>query len=193
MGLLSKRFIGLLILGIVALSLVLMCSLRPSRFAQHQELLLSRFKEVQNLQVLEAHFLAHQTLRDEGGFLNTNEFLIVAKGKALYGVNLEQVHIQQEEGRLVVYLPPVELQEMVMSPRDIEFLGVKKGWLTRQSEFEQYQRQALIRLEADLKRQANAPAYKERAQAQARRSLKQLLAATGLDVEVRFGNAPDTL
>ena len=130
--------------------------LQPSQMERHQHILHSRFQEIQNLQVLEAHFLAHETLRDEH-FLNTNEFLIVARGKGLYGLDLSQAQITHESGKVQVILPPVELQDMVLSPQDIEFLGVKKGWLTRQSQFEQYQRKALIQLEADLKKQAEDP------------------------------------
>lgn len=180
MGLLNKRKLIVLVFFSFLASALILWGVAPSSFERRQQLLLSRLQEIQNLQVLEAHFLAHETVRDEG-FLNTNEFLLVAKGKAVYGLDLAQVKIENQAGQMIVMLPAVTLQEMVLSPRDIEFLGVKKGWLTRQSQFEQYQRQALIKLEADLKRQARQGDYIQRAEKQAEFVLTQLLRASGLE------------
>lgn len=179
-----KALLGLGLLLLVGLALWL---LRPMAWERRTEVLLTRVQAVQKLEVLEARLQAHQTIRDPA-LLNTNEFLVLAQGKAIYGVDLARASIRREGETAVVELPPVRLFELIVNPDDIEFLGLHKGLLTSQADFEARKREAGIELQSELARQARDPALLKQAEANARHYLEALLHSLDISrIRIVFG------
>lgn len=169
---------------------LLIWQLKPGPWERRTETLLTQIQAVQKLQVLEARLLAHQTIRDPALF-NTNEFVVLAQGKAIYGLDLAQAHLQREGETMKVQLPPIRLMELIVNPADLEFIGLKKGLLTSQADFETRQREAAIALQAELARQARDPALLQQARDNARRYLESLLTSLKFDkVEISFDGEP---
>ena len=178
--------IGLvLIMGLIAaLTLIWMSQSGPSE--HRRQTLITRLQSVQKLQVLEARLLAHEVHRNPA-LLNTNEFLIVARGKAVYGIDLAAARIQMANSNINIALPPVQLQELIVNPEDLEFLGAKKGLLTSQQDFEILKRQAAVGLRRELSRQARDPDLIGQAESNARAYLETLLKSLGYaEAEIRF-------
>lgn len=149
---------------------------QPYLSSSQRAIVLQRVQAVQKLQVLEAHLLAHDAWRSEA-FLNNNEFVVLAKAKALYSLDLSQAQIHFEGQQARISLPAIQVQELVLNPEELEFLGLKKGLLTSQSDFEQLKRSAVIKLKAELIRQAHDPGLLSQAEANAKSYLESLLSA----------------
>lgn len=157
----------------------------PGRSVQ-RDILLTRLQQLQRLEVLQAQLLAHQQVRDPG-LLSGSEFLIVAKGRAIYGVDLSQARFDSDSGQL--QLPPVGVLELVMNPADIEYIGLKKGLLLRQQSFENTKREALIELHRALQQQARSPELLAEAEASLRNYVSGWLKSLGREeIEIVFGS-----
>lgn len=137
-----------------------------------------RLQALERLEVFEARLLAHESHREPAWF-NTNEFLIVAKGTAIYGVELGNAQIEVTGKSVTVGLPPVKLLNLIMNPAELEFLGLKKGLLTSQQGFEDIKRSAAIDLQQELSRQARDPELMAAAEANARKLLQSLIISLG--------------
>lgn len=171
----------MLALGALVLLIALGLGLyRSGPYSMRRDMLLTRLQAIQHLQVLEAHLLAHQSHSDPA-FLNTNEFLIVARAKAVYGLDLAGLSIEPEGRSVRVRVPPVRLQELIVNPSDLEFLGLKKGLLTSQQAFETLKRSAAVDLQRELGRQAREQALITQAEANARQYLETLLRGLGYE------------
>ncbi|MGV3523413.1 MAG: DUF4230 domain-containing protein [Candidatus Sericytochromatia bacterium] len=155
-----------------------------------RQVLLEKIQHLQRLEVLEARLLAHQSVRRPAWF-NTHEFVVLARGRALYGVDLAQAELAVDGTRVTLTLPRVELQELIVPPDSVEFIGMRKGLLSSQQDFEDFQREALLGLQAELGRQARDPALLQQAQERARQVLTPLLQSLGFrEIEVKFRSAP---
>lgn len=150
------------------------------RWDIQQRILMERFEKMQNLQVLSSHLLTHERFRDPA-FFNANEFVLIVRAKAVYGLDLSQVKLSRNQGEIMVYLPPVKVQELVMNAKDVEFVGVKKGLLTSQQTFETFQQQAVENLHAQLAQQARDPQLLADATAQAHAYFETLFKAAGFE------------
>lgn len=150
------------------------------RWDVQQRILMERFEKMQNLQVLSSHLLTHERFRNPA-FFNANEFVLIARAKAIYGLDLSQVKLSRQQREITVYLPPVKVQELVMNAKDVEFVGVKKGLLTSQQAFESFQQQAVENLHAQLAQQARDPRLLADATTQAQAYFETLFKAAGFD------------
>lgn len=182
-----KKRIYVLILSLLALlvSVVLFLVWRSAsgtpRWEVQQRILMERFEKMQNLQVLSSHLLTHERFRNPA-FFNANEFVLIARAKAVYGLDLSQVKLSRnQDNQITVYLPPVKVQELVMNAKDVEFVGVKKGLLTSQQSFETFQQQAVTNLHAQLAQQARDPQLLADATTQARAYFETLFEAAGFE------------
>ncbi|MEZ0372301.1 MAG: DUF4230 domain-containing protein [Candidatus Sericytochromatia bacterium] len=180
----------LLLIALVLVAAGLIWQLKPGPWERQSQILITRLQAVQKLEVLEARLLAHQSISDPA-LLNTNEFLIVAKAKAIYGIDLSRAEVHADGPKVRLALPPVRLFDLVMNPDDIEFLGLKKGLLTTQQDFEERKRQAGVALQAELTRQSGDPELIKQAETNARQYLQSLLTSLGFEqVEIEFGDRP---
>lgn len=150
------------------------------RWDIQQRLLLERFEKMQNLHVLSSHLLAHQRFRNPA-FLNASEFVLIARAKAVYGLDLAQVKLSREGNNLRVYLPRVKVQELVMNAKDVEVVGAKKGLLTSQQTFENFKQEAVKELHVDLAQQARDPQLLAEATTQAKTYFQTLFEAAGFE------------
>lgn len=158
----------------------------PGRSVQ-RDILLTRLQQLQRLEVLQAQLLAHQQVRDPG-LLSGSEFLIVAKGRAIYGVDLSQARFDNNSGQLK--LPPVSVLELIVDPADVDYIGIKKGLLLRQQSFEETKREALIELHRALQQQARSPELLAEAEASLRNYVTGWLDSLGHgQIEIVFGSA----
>jgi hypothetical protein len=162
---------------------------------RHTVSVLQRLQEIQRLEVLEAELVGHKVYRDAAylGF-NTNEFAILAKARALYGLDLQQLQIEGTPNGFKVVLPPVRVQELILNPDSVEFVGLKKGLFTGQDSFERLQREALSELQIELSQQAREPQFRVQAQRSARRILEALLRSLAPEAkDIGFYNAEGEL
>lgn len=192
MGKVLTKFATLVLPWGLLLGLLFFLFFRPQqRWASHREILLTRLESLQRLEVLQAHLLAHNTVQAQDGLLKHSEFLLVAQGRAIYGLDLSQLTITQgSEGQLQVNVPGIQVLEMVLDPRSIEYLGLKKGLLTSQREFEDLKQGALKNLQADLARQARQEDLYQEAEKAARKYLQTLVAGLGVDrAEIVFARS----
>ncbi len=148
------------------------------RWEIQQRILLERFEKMQKLQVLSSHLLAHERFRHPS-FFNASEFVIIARAKAVYGLDMSQVKLRREDNTLRVELPRVRVQDLIMNAKDVEFIGVKKGLLTSQATFESFKQEAVQELHGELSRQARDPKLIAEATAQARDYFKTLFKTAG--------------
>jgi ligand-binding sensor domain-containing protein len=181
---LKKRIYAVILAFIVLASAVLLFlwwnTSGTPRWDVQQRILMERFEKMQNLQVLSSHLLTHERFRNPA-FFNANEFVLIARAKAVYGLDLSQVKLSRDQDEITVYLPPVKVQELVMNAKDVEFVGVKKGLLTSQQTFENFQQQAVENLHAQLAQQARDPQLLADATAQAKAYFETLFKAAGFE------------
>lgn len=166
-----------------------------SMTTRHTVSVLQRLQEIQRLEVLEAELVGHKVYRDAAylGF-NTNEFAILAKARALYGLDLQQLQIEGTPNGFKVVLPRVRVQELILNPDSVEFVGLKKGLFTGQDSFERLQREALSELQIELSQQAREPQFSVQAQRSARRILEALLRSLAPEAkDIGFYNAEGEL
>lgn len=181
---LKKRIYAMVVGFIVLASAVLLFlwwnTSGTPRWDVQQRILMERFEKMQTLQVLSSHLLTHERFRDPA-FFNANEFVLIARAKAIYGLDLSQVKLSRDQRTITVYLPLVKVQELVMNAKDVEFVGVKKGLLTSQQAFETFQQQAVSNLHAQLAQQARDPQLIADATAQAKAYFETLFEAAGFE------------
>lgn len=190
-----KKRVAFIIFGFIALALSVLVFLwwntsATPRWDIQQRLLLERFEKMQHLQVLNSHLLAHERFSNPA-FLNASEFVVVARAKAVYALDLSQVKLERDQKTLTVYLPPVRVQDLIMNAKDVEFVGVKKGLLTSQQTFANFQQEAVQALHAQLARQARDPQVLAEAQTQAEHYFTSLFEATGFET-VKFAPLSET-
>lgn len=178
-----------LLLVLVVSGLLITQKQKPSLQIQ-RNILLNRLEHMQRLEVMQAHLLAHETVQ-ANGLLNHSEFLIVAKGRAIYGLDLAKIQIQTDaEKKLHLILPDISVLELVLNPQDIEYLGLKKGLLTSQKTFENTKQQALRSLHHELTRQAHERSLIQEAERSAQQYLESLLDGLGIkDAKISFKNS----
>lgn len=158
----------------------------PVRWDSRRDILLTRLQNLQRLEVLQAQLLAHQSISEQKWLLE-NAFLIVAKAKVIYGVDLEKAQIVANGSSVTVNLPRVEVLELVMKPSDIELVGVKKSLLTSQARFEDLKQAAMADLQAELSQQARQPELIQQAETNARHYLETLLGSLGFtEITIKF-------
>lgn len=184
-----KKRVAFIIFGFIALALSVLGFLwwntsATPRWDIQQRLLLERFEKMQHLQVLSSHLLAHERFSNPA-FLNASEFVVVARAKAVYALDLSQVKLERDQKTLTVYLPPVRVQDLIMNAKDVEFVGVKKGLLTSQQTFANFQQEAVQALHGQLARQARDAQVLAEAQVQAEHYFTSLFKATGFET-VKF-------
>jgi len=121
------------------------------------ELLIQELKKINKLEVLESSLFAHKVYADDSFLgLNNNEFVIIAKGKAIYGVDLsKETKIDLQGKNIVVTLPKTEIFNVILNPEDIEVIAVKKGFFTSQNRFEQIKKENLVELQNEIKSKSN--------------------------------------
>lgn len=149
-------------------------------WVSRQQVLLQRLQSLQRLEVLQAELLAYQS-HQNAQFLNHSAFLIVAKGRAVYGLDLNKAEIRRSGEAVEIAVPAPRLQELIMNPADVEFVGVQKGWLTSQQAFETLKREAVIDLQADLNLQARKVELLQQAERNAQQYLHNLLSSLGFE------------
>ena len=160
------------------------------RWEIQQRILLERFEKMQNLQVLSSHLLAHERFRNPA-FLNASEFVLISRAKAVYGIELSKVKLERQGNTLQVELPPVRVQDLIMNARDVEFIGLKKGFLTSQVDFENFKQTAVKDLHGQLARQARDPKLISEATTQAQQYFKTLFEAAGFESVIFYEKKAD--
>lgn len=158
----------------------------PVLWESRRDVLLTRLQNLQRLEVLQAQLLAHQSLSEQKWLLE-NAFLIVAKAKVIYGVDLAKAEIDAKGTTVKLTLPRVEVLELVMKPSDIELVGIKKSLLTSQARFEDLKQAALEDLQAELSQQARQAELIQQAETNARHYLETLLGSLGFtEITITF-------
>ncbi len=158
----------------------------PVLWESRREILLTRLQNLQRLEVLQAQLLAHQSISEQKWLLE-NAFLIVAKAKVIYGVDLAKAQIDAKGSSVMVTLPRVEVLELVMKPSDIELVGVKKSLLTSQARFEDLKQAAMVDLQTALNQQARQADLIQQAETNARHYLETLLSSLGFtEITIEF-------
>jgi hypothetical protein len=175
------KWLALALVGLALwLGLAYLNTLPEHSRSVRRDLLVTRLQNLQRLEVLQVHLLAHQQVRDSRLF-NTNELLVVARGRAIYGVDLSQARLQKTGNQIHLQLPQVQVLELVIDPADVTYLGLKKGLLTQQQAFEDFKRQALLELKAELDQQARQAELYAEAEKNLRAYLGSLLESLGDD------------
>lgn len=186
-----KKRVAFIIFGFIALALSVLTFLwwntsATPRWDIQQRILLERFEKMQHLQVLSSHLLAHERFHNPAWInLNASEFVVVARAKAIYALDLSQVELVRDGKTLTVYLPPVKVQDLIMNAKDVEFVGLKKGLLTSQQSFADLQQDAVTSLHSQLARQARDAQVLAEAQSQAENYFTTLFESTGFET-VKF-------
>lgn len=158
----------------------------PVQWDSRRNILLTRLQNLQRLEVLQAQLLAHQSISEQKWLLE-NAFLIVAKAKVIYGVDLAKAQIDAKGTAVKVTLPRVEVLELIMKPTDIELVGVKKSLLTSQARFEDLKQAAMADLQAELSQQARQAELIQQAETNARHYLETLLSSLGFtEISIDF-------
>lgn len=182
-----------LTMGISALtlSLFLFWLLGQSK-NNHTQVFLEKLKQLHHLEVLQAQLVGTQTFR-QGGRLpfDQHEVVILARGRAVYGVDLAQARLIRQGFSQALELPRVEVLHVILNPDSIAFISPRKAWLTTQQEFEHFRQRAADQMQIVLNQQSRSPELLAEAEKQARRWLKTWLNSLGekqIDVYFRFSH-----
>jgi hypothetical protein len=176
-------------IGVVALSLacLLFWFLGQSN-ASKPQVLLERLKTLHNLEVLQAQLLGTQVYR-EGSRLpfGNHEVVVLAKGRAIYGVNLSNATFTLSGKQMRLELPRVEVLHVILNPDSIDFAAPKKAWLSSQEEFEIFRQRAATQMQTELNQQARSKELMAEAEKQAQIWLRTWLSSLGQkDAQVIF-------
>lgn len=183
-----KNRLGFFLLALLLLFAGKVLFSQVDRQSHQRKIILQSLQNVQKLEVLEANLLAHDSFQSPA-FLNNNEFVIIAQAKAIYSLNLAQLEIEGDREKISLKLPPIRVQDLVITPENLSFIGLKKGFLTSQSEFEALKQDAAIRLKKELLRQAQDSQLIAQAENNAKTYLQSLLKSLGhQQIQIEFTN-----
>ncbi|PIQ28658.1 hypothetical protein COW36_12200 [bacterium (Candidatus Blackallbacteria) CG17_big_fil_post_rev_8_21_14_2_50_48_46] len=176
-------------IGISALALAcLLFWLQGQSTSRRPQVILERLKNLQNLEVLQAQLVGTQSFREGASIpFGHHEVVVLARGRAVYGVNLEKAQIAGSGKDLKLELPRVEVLHVILNPDSINFAAPQKSWFTTQEEFEIFRTRAANQMQIELNKQSRSPELMAEAEKQATRWLTLWLENLGFhDAKVRF-------
>lgn len=175
----------------LALALVLFWMLGQSASTRPQALL-EKLKSLHYLEVLQAQLVGTQAFRQGSSLpLGQHEVIVLARGRAIYGVDLSQARLVHQGRRQYLEIPRVEVLHVILNPDSIDFAAPRKAWLTSQQEFELFRQRAGHQMQIVLNAQSRSPELLAEAEKQASRWLKAWLSSLGqkqIDVHFRFSH-----
>lgn len=160
-------------------------------YLPNDQALFTSFKEIKKLQVLEANIFSYQNFDDNAILpFNQNSFVIIARAKASYGLDLSNdVIFKIEKERIDLELPAVKLLSLEMNPHQIDIISVKKGIFTGQNTFEEIKEKSLKEMYLKLKIQANHEEYISKAQSNSKEIITVMLKSIGFkEINIKFKN-----
>lgn len=160
-------------------------------YLPNDQALFTSFKEIKKLQVLEANIFSYQNFDDNAILpFNQNSFVIIARAKASYGLDLSNdVIFKIEKERIDLELPAVKLLSLEMNPHQIDIISVKKGLFTGQNTFEEIKEKSLKEMYLKLKIQANQEEYISKAQSNSKEIITIMLKSMGFkEINIKFKN-----
>ncbi|MGE3725065.1 MAG: DUF4230 domain-containing protein [Candidatus Sericytochromatia bacterium] len=176
-------------IGIIALSLacLLFWFLGQSNSSKPQALL-QRLKSLHHLEVLQAQLVGTQVFREGSRIpFGNHEVVVLARGRAVYGVDLSQATMSLSGRQMRVELPRIEVLHVILNPDTIDFAAPRKAWLASQEEFEIFRQRAASQMQTDLNQQARSAELMAEAEKQAQMWLRSWLATLGQrDAQISF-------
>src|SRR5690606_28116816 len=133
---------------------------------------------------------AHKVYSDDSLLgINDNEFVIIATGKAVYGIDFsKETNIRTDGKKIEVFIPRVELFDIILNPDNIDIIAVKKGLLTSQSRFEQIKKRNLSDLQSEIRIKARNREVMLEAQKNAENLISSFFKAMGYEeVSINYG------
>ena len=166
--------------GVAALALACLLFWLFGSGRSSSQTLLQRVQAMHHLESLQAQLIATQVFR-QGSTLpfGDHEVIVVARGRAVYGVNLQQAHIERTAGALRLELTRIEVLHVILNPTSIEFLAPHKPWFSSQQEFELFRQRSAVQMQTELNQQARSPELMIEAEKQAVNWLKSWLEGLG--------------
>jgi len=176
-------------IGIIALSLacLLFWFLGQSNASKPQALL-QRLKSLHHLEVLQAQLVGTQVFREGSRIpFGNHEVVVLARGRAVYGVDLSQATMSLSGRQMRLELPRIEVLHVILNPDTIDFAAPRKAWLASQEEFEIFRQRAASQMQTDLNQQARSTELMAEAEKQAQMWLRSWLATLGQrDAQISF-------
>ncbi len=176
-------------IGIVALSLacLLFWFLGQSN-ASKPQVLLQRLKSLHHLEVLQAQLVGTQVFREGSRIpFGHHEVVVLARGRAVYGVDLSQASMSLSGRQMRLELPRIEVLHVILNPDTIDFAAPRKAWLASQEEFEIFRQRAASQMQTDLNQQARSAELMAEAEKQAQMWLRTWLSTLGQrDAQIVF-------
>jgi len=176
-------------IGIVALSLacLLFWFLGQSN-ASKPQVLLQRLKSLHHLEVLQAQLVGTQVFREGSRIpFGHHEVVVLARGRAVYGVDLSQATMSLSGRQMRLELPRIEVLHVILNPDTIDFAAPRKAWLASQEEFEIFRQRAASQMQTDLNQQARSAELMTEAEKQAQMWLRSWLNTLGQrDAQIVF-------
>ncbi len=151
--------------------------------------LFTSFKDIKKLHVLEANIISYQNFDDSSLLpFNQNSFVIIARAKASYGLDLSNdVIFKVEEQNISLELPSIKLLSLDMNPHQIDIVTAKKGLFTGQNTFEKLKQQNLQEMYLKLRVQANQEEYISKAQLNSKEIITTMLKGMGFkEINIKF-------
>lgn len=188
---LAADLFSVIVMGIGILALSLACLLfwfLGQSNASRPEILLQRLKKLHHLEVLQAQLVGTQVFREGSRIpFGHHEVVVLARGRAVYGVDLSQAKMSVNGGQMRLNLPRVEVLHVILNPDTIDFAAPRKAWLASQEEFEIFRQRAAAQMQTDLNQQARSKDLMVEAEKQAQIWLRSWLASLGeKDAQVTF-------
>lgn len=182
---------SVIVMGIGILALSLACLLfwfLGQSNASRPEILLQRLKKLHHLEVLQAQLVGTQVFREGSRIpFGHHEVVVLARGRAVYGVDLSQAAMTVSGGQMRLTLPRIEVLHVILNPDTIDFAAPRKAWLASQEEFEIFRQRAAAQMQTDLNQQARSKDLMSEAEKQAQIWLRSWLASLGeKDAQVTF-------
>jgi hypothetical protein len=176
-------------IGIIALSLacLLFWFLGQSN-ASKPQVLLQRLKSLHHLEVLQAQLVGTQVFREGSRIpFGHHEVVVLARGRAVYGVDLSQASMSLSGRQMRLELPRIEVLHVILNPDTIDFAAPRKAWLSSQEEFEIFRQRAASQMQTDLNQQARSAELMAEAEKQAQMWLRSWLNTLGQrDAQIVF-------
>lgn len=176
-------------IGIIALSLacLLFWFLGQSN-ASKPQVLLQRLKSLHHLEVLQAQLVGTQVFREGSRIpFGHHEVVVLARGRAVYGVDLSQASMSLSGRQMRLELPRIEVLHVILNPDTIDFAAPRKAWLASQEEFEIFRQRAASQMQTDLNQQARSAELMAEAEKQAQMWLRSWLSTLGQrDAQIVF-------
>lgn len=176
-------------IGIIALSLacLLFWFLGQSN-ASKPQVLLQRLKSLHHLEVLQAQLVGTQVFREGSRIpFGNNEVVVLARGRAVYGVDLSQATMSVSGRQMRLELPRIEVLHVILNPDTIDFAAPRKAWLASQDEFEIFRQRSAAQMQTNLNQQARSAELMAEAEKQAQMWLRSWLASLGQrDAQIAF-------